>query len=216
MRRRWEDDENLDDNLDEPVTITGRQLRSLKRGARVGLFGILLAFVAIGLATWNLLSSTRGAANNDMNPSPATAAPADMETATPGAPTATAGAPAATPQPVQPSVPAPAQTTASPATAAAPAPAEIRPASATRSHSSTKAASVRRGRMATAKVTARNAVSTPSASGRQPERGVPIEMPSPTLTAPSLTPAPAAKTAAPAAKAPAAKAAAPTDSAKGN
>ena len=116
MRRRWEDEENLDDNdnLDEPITITGRQLRSLKRGARVGLFGVLLAFVAIGLATWNLLSSTRGAANNEMNSSPPTAAPASapadsgsaMETATPDAPTATGAASA--PQAVQPSVPAPA------------------------------------------------------------------------------------------------------------
>ena len=209
MRRSWDEDEEVTD-LDEPVTITGRQLRSLKRGARVGIFGILLAFVAIGLATWNLLSSTRSAANNDANPSPATVSP----TATPGdsgsaaMETATPGAPAAAPQAVQPAVPAPAATSAAPATAAAPAVA--RPTSASKSTSSTKAAAVRRGRLATAKVAARNAVSTPSASSRQPERGVPIDVPTPALSAPSPAPAPAKAAPEPA------KASSPADTAKGH
>ena len=50
MRNKWEDTAN---ELDEPVTITGRQVRSLKRGARAGLFAMFLALVATGLAGWN-------------------------------------------------------------------------------------------------------------------------------------------------------------------
>jgi hypothetical protein len=181
MRRRWEEEETNDDNLDEPVTITGRQLRSLRRGARVGLFGVLLAFVAIGLAAWNLISSRGGSANDEVNPASATTAtaPADsgameMQPAATGAPTATGAAPASAPQAVQPPVPAPAAKQTS----------DVKPA-------------VRRTRVAAAKV------SSPSASGRKPETGVPIDMPTPTLSAPAAAPAPA-------------KPAAPADTAKGS
>jgi hypothetical protein len=53
MRSSWEDGGKAD--LDEPTTITERQLRSLRRGARVGVLGMLLALVAVGAAGWSLL-----------------------------------------------------------------------------------------------------------------------------------------------------------------
>ena len=195
MRRSWDEDETTED-LDEPVTITGRQLRSLKRQARVGFFGVLLAFVAIGLATWNLLSTMRGSANSDVNSMPATAEPTDsssMTSPTPGAPTASAGAPtgapASAPQAVQPPVPVPeTQTPAAPAAQSATA---VKHTSTARYASSSKAAAVRRGRAATAKIAASEATKPTPPSGRQPERGVPLEMPNPTLTPATPTPAPA-------------------------
>jgi hypothetical protein len=61
MRSRWE--AGADTQLDEPVTITQRQLRSLTRGARAGLFGILLAVVAIGLAAWSMFAGPRSVAH---------------------------------------------------------------------------------------------------------------------------------------------------------
>ena len=53
MRSSWEDGGKAD--LDEPTTITERQLRSLKRGARAGVLGMMLALVAAGAAGWSLL-----------------------------------------------------------------------------------------------------------------------------------------------------------------
>jgi hypothetical protein len=50
MRNRWED--TGDGGLDDPVTLTERQLRSLKRGARAGVFAFILALAAAGLAGW--------------------------------------------------------------------------------------------------------------------------------------------------------------------
>lgn len=52
MRSRWEDSGNV---LDEPASITERELRSLRRGARAGKLAILLAFASAGAAAWSLL-----------------------------------------------------------------------------------------------------------------------------------------------------------------
>ena len=51
MRDNWEG--RVD--LDEPASITERDLRSLRRGARAGTFAMLLALVAFGAAAWSLL-----------------------------------------------------------------------------------------------------------------------------------------------------------------
>jgi len=51
MRNRWEGAADLD----EPATITERQLRSLRRGARAGVLAILLALVATVAAGWSVL-----------------------------------------------------------------------------------------------------------------------------------------------------------------
>jgi hypothetical protein len=53
MRNRWED--SKDGGLDEPVTLTERQLRSLERGARAGFFALILALAAGGLAGWSMV-----------------------------------------------------------------------------------------------------------------------------------------------------------------
>jgi hypothetical protein len=51
MRNRWEGASDLD----EPATITERQLRSLRRGARAGVLAALLALVAAVAAGWSVL-----------------------------------------------------------------------------------------------------------------------------------------------------------------
>ena len=51
MRNRWEGSADLD----EPATITERQLRSLRRGARAGVLAILVALVSAVAAGWTLL-----------------------------------------------------------------------------------------------------------------------------------------------------------------
>jgi hypothetical protein len=76
MRSRYED--TADDGLDEPVTITERQLRSLKRGARIGLFAMFLAIIATGLAGWNSLRAT-GLVGTKPDVSSATEQPASAE-----------------------------------------------------------------------------------------------------------------------------------------
>lgn len=57
MRRSW--DEPADEGLDEPVTLTTRQLRSLKLGARAGVFALVLAIAAAGLAGWNTIQGSK-------------------------------------------------------------------------------------------------------------------------------------------------------------
>ncbi len=75
MRNRWE--QGADDGIDEPVTLTEGQLRSLKRGAKAGVFATLLALVAVSLAGWNTLGGLRGrvanpeAATATLQPGPA-------------------------------------------------------------------------------------------------------------------------------------------------
>jgi hypothetical protein len=53
MRTRWE--AGTEPDLDEPATITERQLRSLRRGARAGRLAVLLAVVSALAAGWSLL-----------------------------------------------------------------------------------------------------------------------------------------------------------------
>ena len=87
MRRRWE--EEAGDDLDQPVTITEGQLRALKRGALAGVFAIILALVAVGLAGWSLLSGP-----NEIKPQPAMA---ENGTPQPVAPSAAVAPTAAAP-----------------------------------------------------------------------------------------------------------------------
>lgn len=55
MRRsRWAEDDEKEEAPDEPVTLTEKQYRALKRGALFGTLGLLLGVVAVGLAAWSL------------------------------------------------------------------------------------------------------------------------------------------------------------------
>jgi hypothetical protein len=108
MRRRYEEEEDDDDDkLDEPVAITGRQLRSLTRSARAGLFGLILGVAATGLAVWSLFAGRSPEPNVATTVAPAdqTQSTAPQESSivqpvpssgTPGSPTATSAPPAAT------------------------------------------------------------------------------------------------------------------------
>lgn len=105
MRRsRWEDaGGGGDETLDQPVTVTERQLRSLKAGSRLGLFGLILALLATGMAAWAMFRPsqetvpTEPVAATTPAPTPAPTA-ADTVTAAPtaGAPIAASAAPQAT------------------------------------------------------------------------------------------------------------------------
>ncbi len=53
MRDSWE--AGGKDELDAPATITERQLRSLRRGARASVLAVLLALVSIVAAIWSLV-----------------------------------------------------------------------------------------------------------------------------------------------------------------
>jgi hypothetical protein len=112
MRNRWED---KGDDQDEPVTITGKELRSLKFGARAGLFALILSLVAAGAAGWTVYRGMQATKPAPVEPeAAATQAPAAVDTATAqpastapeGTPTASS-TPAATPPAVtaQPSTP---------------------------------------------------------------------------------------------------------------
>ena len=121
MRNRWEGAANED--LDEPVSITERQLRSLKLGARAGLFALILALAATGLAGWTWFQG--GKQGNPMVASTAEQARppesriAQAETTTPvEAPSAVAPSPAASAPAVQPATAA--------ASTSKPAPAAVR------------------------------------------------------------------------------------------
>lgn len=60
MRNRWEAGAETD--LDEPATITERQLRSLRGGARAGRLAVLLALVAVLAAGWGLFMGSNALA----------------------------------------------------------------------------------------------------------------------------------------------------------
>ena len=130
MRSRWEAGAE-ETQLDEPVTITQRQLRSLTRGARAGLFGVLLAVVAIGLAAWSMFAGPSRSAAHE--PAPA-ASPDEATQTTPAANTAASA-------PVTPATQTPAVTptpTAAPTNRATLAEATL-PKATTRKRTATKA-----------------------------------------------------------------------------
>src|SRR2546427_12057000 len=79
MRSKWEDKGN--EGFDDLVTITESELRSLKRGARLGLISIFLALAAVGVAGWAWFQGTRQSSGSDLVTAteqslPAAAAPA--------------------------------------------------------------------------------------------------------------------------------------------
>ena len=130
MRSRY--DEGASEDLDEPVTLTERQLRSLKRGATFGMLAVLLALCALAMAAWSLpetrsLISGKPAESGTAQASlPSSAAPS-----TP-APEVTASAPASA-APTQPAAasPPPAEPI-KPVAAAAPSPKPVSHAVQTR------------------------------------------------------------------------------------
>ena len=73
MRSRWED--TADETLDEPVTITERQLRALKRSAKLGMFAMPLAIIALGLGVWSLLGGSLPGTKADVQQAAAQPAP---------------------------------------------------------------------------------------------------------------------------------------------
>ncbi len=79
MRSRWEEGANA--GLDEPVTLTERQLRSLKRGARAGRLALLLALAAAGLVGWSLFGGPIEFLGAELNPVKAQSEPAESGTA---------------------------------------------------------------------------------------------------------------------------------------
>lgn len=117
MRNRWED---KGDDQDEPVTITGRELGALKRGASVGFFALILSLVAVGAAGWTIYQGMQGTTTPVLPAAAATQAPAAVDTATAQpASTAPEGTPtaSATPTPAT----EPAAVTAQPSTPTPPA-----------------------------------------------------------------------------------------------
>jgi hypothetical protein len=109
-RRSW--DEPTDDGLDdEPVALTARQLRSLKRGASFGFIALILALIAAGAAgytTFRVMTQapvTTAAAPAAAEPQ-ATGGMADTSTVTAGAP-ATAPTEAAAPTATEAAAPNP-------------------------------------------------------------------------------------------------------------
>ena len=58
MRNQWE--KGAGEDLDAPVTITGRELRSLRRRAGFGVFATLLGAVAVSGVGWTLYAGTAG------------------------------------------------------------------------------------------------------------------------------------------------------------
>jgi len=98
MRRRsWEEKDGGEDDLDHPVTLTEKQLRSLERNARFGLFGLILALVALGLAGWTMFRAPKKVATEPQTVA-ATPPPAAVDTAA-TSPAATAPTPEPTPTP---------------------------------------------------------------------------------------------------------------------
>jgi len=184
MRRRsWEEKGGDDDDLDHPVTVTEKQLRSLERGAKLGLFGLILALIAIGVAGWTMFRTLTKppAAPQTIAAAPA---PAAVDTA------------AAHPAAVAPT-PAPATPTPAPAVASAPVggPAAVIPKAKTHSVRATNAVA-RRGSHATH--AARSATSpTPKMESFDPGPAPAAAVPTPTPT-PTPVPVPVEHKAAPA------------------
>ena len=71
MRSRFEEYKEEDDHMDEPVTITGRQLRALKRASTTGMIATILAIIAVGLGAWNLVQAGKSGPSDPMSSEPA-------------------------------------------------------------------------------------------------------------------------------------------------
>ena len=130
-RRSWDDEDNAGEDLDQPVTITGRQLRSLKMGSTLGLIGFILALIATGAAAWTMLRPT------PKSPEPAVAA---TPTPAPAATDTTAAAAAATPAPT-PAATAPVTASSAPPEATKPHTTKAATASATKKTHAARTAS---------------------------------------------------------------------------
>ena len=129
MRSRY--DEGASEDLDEPVTLTERQLRSLKRGATFGMLAVLLALCALAMAAWSL-PETRSLISGKTTESGTeqAAVPSSAVPSTP-APEVTPSAPASAP-PAQPAAEAQPPAESKPVAAAAPSPKPVSHAVQTR------------------------------------------------------------------------------------
>jgi cytoskeletal protein RodZ len=180
MRRRSWEEKGGDDDLDQPVTLTEKQLRSLERKAGLGLFGLILAFVALGVAGWTMYRALT--TPTQAQPIAATPAPAAADTA--------AAQPAATAPTPAPTTPAP-TTPASAGVASAPVggPAAVIPTARTHSVKASNAVA-RRG--------SHSARTASSAPAPKMESFEPAPAPGTSLPTPTPTPVPVEHKAAPA------------------
>jgi len=82
MRSRYDDVKDVDE-LDEPVTLTSKELSSLKFGARAGMFALILSLLAAGAAGWTMYQGTKKAPAEPVAVTAApAAAPAAVDTST--------------------------------------------------------------------------------------------------------------------------------------
>jgi hypothetical protein len=121
MRRsRWAEPEEEEKVHDEPVTLTEKQYRALKRGAMFGMFGLALGVAATGLSVWSLTRTPEHAPNPPAahaasQPTPAPNAAGTDLAQGPEAPSAATQAPVETKAPAvvetpKPAAPAPTAT----------------------------------------------------------------------------------------------------------
>jgi|GEM_PF-3523535 len=126
MRNRWEDKPGDGFEDDEPVTLTAKELKSLKRGAGFGLLAMFLALAAAGFTAWSTFggglpfaAEKKDAASVTASTSPAAQPAQAGDQATPSTEASTpppvGAAPATTPQVAA----APGSTTPAPAPAVA-------------------------------------------------------------------------------------------------
>jgi heme exporter protein D len=153
MRSRWEDTGD-EDKLDEPATITERQLRALKRGALAGILAVVLSVLSLAVLSWSLVANAKQRR--------------DSIAATSAQEARMAQAPAATPAPTEPVATAPATPAPRDTMRAAPAAAPVAKAKPV---ASTVTASAKPARKAASRTTAK------STSSEQP-----ISVPMPSIT----------------------------------
>jgi len=177
MRRSW--DEPADESLDEPVTLTARQLRSLKWGARFGTLALVLALVAAGLAGWTTVRAARQGSETSSSVPSAAAQPQPAESRVAEA------APGGAPSNAAPSTPSPAAPAPSPASASVPA----TPAVTTAAQPTTHAAHAGKAAATTHATKSVGTSKYKSATAQSPKPVTESFDPSPT-TAPAITPTP--------------------------
>ena len=165
--------------LDEPVTLTARQLRSLKWGARAGLFAMVLALGAAGFVGW---SAFREGKESGTNPSVASASEQ-------ASPVQSGAAEAATTPPAVP------QNNAAPATAsntAAAPTAGAAPASVPTSTRATRASTSKRAIARTPRHTSETAGASKPVTEQLDVSAVPAVNPTPSAAPVTSEPAKAA------------------------